>query len=423
MARLPKYQRAGVQAAQPGRIDFAAARESARLGQTISQTFERMSDFLYREQIRKDEQRAGEIVSEMGAQPVLRTLRAAGGPTTAGERKAYEIANRIASSEIETEALLEINKTLSDAEIQETPFFEVKEKLDDIVDGFPAALSDLNPEVAGILRSKLASRASNAELRYSSFWNKKQKEDAQGKALLGFAERINNINAFAASEADPEFRKMSIDMMIDDLAGDMRDRDVDEDVISRTIISTKQQSVVESVLGDFQRTGDVKEKIAFLEELVSNPPKELGTEKTRTLVRSLNAEINNARSISKALARDINSEISDQRKILEGGGTPSTASLNSLAVRVQELPEDSREQAEATQKLFELLRFRDEVDGFRKMDPATLRTELNTMRAGIEGLGGEGIDTVLEVEIIKSGEALLANMNTALEKDPVSWAV
>lgn len=421
MAKLPKYQRAGVQAAEPPRIDFAAARESARLGATMSQTFERMADFLHREQIRKDEQRAGEIVSEMGAQPVLAKLREAGGPTTAGERKAYEIANRIASSEIETEALLAINKTISDGEIQETPYVQISENLKDIVDGFPAALADLNPEVAGILRARLASHASNAELRYSSFWNKKQKEDAQGKALLGFSARQDNIYKLAASEADPDFRTTAVDMFIASLAQDMRDRDIDEDVISRTIISTKQQAVIEGLLGDFQRTGNVKEKIAFLEELVKDPPIELGLEKTRTLVRTLNAEVNNSRSISKALARDIVKDIGDAKKILEGSGDPGTTVMNSLAVRIQDIPEENA--AEAIKKYSELQVLRDRMIALRKMDPVTLQNEINKMRAGLDDIGEEGIDTVTEVEVIKSAETLLANMNTALEKDPLSWSM
>ena len=49
MAILPRYQRIGLQTRQPQQLDFAATREQARLGQTISQQVDRMADFAFRE--------------------------------------------------------------------------------------------------------------------------------------------------------------------------------------------------------------------------------------------------------------------------------------------------------------------------------------------------------------------------------------
>ena len=54
MALLPKYQRLGIQARQPRSIDFADARESARLGSTISESVGRMSNFLFKKTIEKE---------------------------------------------------------------------------------------------------------------------------------------------------------------------------------------------------------------------------------------------------------------------------------------------------------------------------------------------------------------------------------
>lgn len=421
MAELPKYQRAGVQAAQPGSIDFANYREGAKLGQTISQTVDRMSDFLYREQIRKDEQQAGEIVEQMGAKPVLSKLRQAGGPSTYGERKAYEIANRIASSEVETDAMLEINRIITDGENSETPFTEIQSRLGDVVNGFPAALSDLDPEVAGVLRGRLASHATNAELRYSSYWNKKTQQDAQGRALIAISERQQNIYRTAGTDLDPDLRNSLIGEEINNLAQFMRDRNFGEDAISKIMINTKEQATIDGLISDFQRLGSLKEKEAFLDQLTKTPSTELGVEKTRTLVRSLNAEITNSRSISKGAARDVVSDIADLTKILEGGGDPGETQMNAVAVRLLELPPEFA--GKATEKFNQLVTVRNAMVGFRKMDPVQLNNEINTLRAGMEGVGGKGVDTLTEVAVLKSAESLLANMNTELEKDPLSWGM
>ena len=59
----------------------------------------------------------------------------------------------------------------------------------------------------------------------------------------------------------------------------------------------------------------------------------------------------------------------------------------------------------------------------RKMAPDELQEELNKLAPGIEGIGGEGRDTELEVNLYNSGQELLTNMKTELKKDPISYAV
>ena len=48
MARLPRLTSAGVQTNIPRSVDFAGLRGEAAVGQTISQTFDQMSDFLFK---------------------------------------------------------------------------------------------------------------------------------------------------------------------------------------------------------------------------------------------------------------------------------------------------------------------------------------------------------------------------------------
>jgi hypothetical protein len=48
MAMLPRYQRLGVNAAQPRELDFANLREGVKQSQTISDVVGQMSDFVYK---------------------------------------------------------------------------------------------------------------------------------------------------------------------------------------------------------------------------------------------------------------------------------------------------------------------------------------------------------------------------------------
>ena len=82
MAELPRYQRLGVRAAQPGELDFANLRESAKLGRTISEQVDRMASFVYKEEQMKAEQRGAQMAQTLGATETLTRIQEAGGPTT-----------------------------------------------------------------------------------------------------------------------------------------------------------------------------------------------------------------------------------------------------------------------------------------------------------------------------------------------------
>ena len=96
-----------------------------------------MGQFLFKEEERKAEQRGKQMVQDLGAQPVLKDLAKKGGPTNIEQRAAFATANRIAAAELETEAQLEIDKVLTQAEINKTPFSQVQSELTDITDGLP----------------------------------------------------------------------------------------------------------------------------------------------------------------------------------------------------------------------------------------------------------------------------------------------
>lgn len=430
MATLPRYQRLGVRAAQPGDIDFADAREAAKLGQNISQQVERMASFVYKEEQIKAEQRGAQMAERLGATETLTRLQSAGGPTTIAERSAYNVANRIASSEIETEARLTISKTLTDAEIANAPLSEVQGKLQNIVDGYPAALSRLDPQVAGMLRAQLFEIAGQAELRYSGIAAKKAQADLQGAALRGIVQRQNDLYEIARSNMDPAAREEALGYQSAELQTFMRDRQFTEAEISKTVIETRTQSAIETTISTFQRLQTLDEQKAFIEQLEKSPPADLTAEKTRTLSKSFQAEVNHTIATLKEELRartaaakqertDIKSDLTEVRSIMAKGGTPNPDTMAALEARANALPTDIR--GDLNIKIAEMKFVQSRAELFRKMSPTQLQTTINELSQGIEGIGGKGLDTVAEVEVLDVAKGLLSTMNAELNKDPLSW--
>lgn len=419
MARRPRYQKVGVGLDRPARMDFAGLRETARTAQTISQQIDRMSQFVYKEQERAAEQRGKRMVENMGAQPALRSIAEQGGPTNIEQRTAFATANRIAAAEIETEAQLSIDQILTEAEINKTPFSLVQSQLQDITDGFPAALSDLDPEVAGLLRERVGLASAKAANRYSIFYNDLQIKEAQGRALRGIDVRRKNI--MRAAQSTDEERERLVQLEIANLETFMRDLQFDEDDISKTVLNIKDQTVMESTLFDFRQLGTLEERQKFIAEKRSSLPSLIGEEKARSTMNSLETEMNKTVTGLKGQATQLEKDIDAQRKIITAGGIVSEETLNALDARIGSLGEYGQD---AAQDLMQLRRLGLYMRGFRQMNPVELQNVVNKFNSdGIDGMGESGLDTTEEIELRDAAVEMLNNMNTELAKDPLSYGI
>lgn len=419
MAELPRYQRLGVRAAQPGELDFANLRESAKLGRTISEQVDRMASFVYKEEQMKAEQRGAQMAQTLGATETLTRIQEAGGPTTIAERSAYNTANRIASSEIETKARLTIDNIITQAEINKTPLSEVQSRLRNVVDGYPAALSPLDAQVAGVLRAQLFGVAAQAELRYTSVASKWASEEVRASALQGLVQRQKNIYDIAASDLDPAIKQRGIESSLAATEQFLRDHQYDPSFIARTIISTREQAVKDDLISTFQRIPTLEGQKKFVADLEKSPPGTMDAEAARTLVRSFQTEINASIAVLKAEGVDIKADLRDLNTILSKGGTPNPDTLAKLEARVMRLPPEFRGDLRENFQNIKIIQAATET--FRKMSPVELQNNINQMEQGIKGLGGKGLDTLAEVEVMETARALLNTMTTQLENDPISW--
>ena len=416
MARRPRYQKVGVGLDRPAQVDFAGLRETARTAQTISQQIDRMSQFVYKEQERAAEQRGKRMVQDMGAQPALRSIAAQGGPTNIEQRTAVETANRIAAAEIETEAQLSIDQVLTDAEINKTPFTQVQSQLQDITDGFPAALADLDPVTAGALRGRIDLASTKAANRYSIFYNNLQIREAQGRALQGIDVRRKNI--MRTAQSTNEERERLIQLELANLEQFMRDLQFDEDDISKTILDAKDQTVMESTLFDFRQLGTLEEQQKFITEKRSSLPSLIGEEKARSTMNSLETQMNKTVTGLKGQATQAKSKVTELTTILKDGGMPAEKDIILLEKQIDDLGEYG---TGAKQDLADLKFLRTAMQSIRTMNPARLQDEINNLQQGLSGLGGPGADTIQETTLLKSARTFLNTMNTELEKDPLTF--
>ena len=284
MAILPRYQRIGLKTRQPQQMDFAATREQARLGQTISQQVDRMSDFAFKQAAQAAELRGQERVREEGALPTLQALQEAGGPTTIAERAASDAANRIAVIEIESLAKQDMQNLVREADKgnMSMPAFEAS--MADIQDGYAASMQAVDPVAAGVLSARLGDSAMTYQGRYSDIAFKKAEAAAQ--------ERVTQIVSVASQEIidsaiQPGATRESIEASGAKLLETQLELGVKEENARRVVDATLKQAVRQNRLYLYDNAYGVAGKRELLEEYEKNPLPGYTYEQNRSFMISL----------------------------------------------------------------------------------------------------------------------------------------
>lgn len=299
MAILPRYQRIGLQTRQPQQMDFAATREQARLGQTISQQVDRMSDFAFKQAAQAAELRGQERVREEGALPTLEALREAGGPTTIAERAASDAANRIAVVEIESLAKQDMQNLVRDADKNNMSMSAFQASMADIQDGYAASLQAVDPVAAGVLSARLGDSAMTYQGRYSDIAFKKAEAAAK--------ERVTQIVSIGSQEIldsaiQPGATRESIEEAGAKLLADQLELGVKEENARRVVDATLKQAVRQNRLYLYDNADGIAAKHLLLEEYEKNPLPGYTYEQNRSFMISLennfNTEVNQAQQKS-----------------------------------------------------------------------------------------------------------------------------
>ena len=295
MAILPRYQRIGLKTRQPQQMDFAAAREQAKLGQNISQQIDRMSDFAFKQGAQAAEVRGQERVREEGALPTLGALQEAGGPTTIAERAAFDAANRIAVVEIESLAKQDMQNLVREADKNNMPLTTFQASMANIQDGYAASLNVVDPVAAGVLSARLQDSSMTYQGRYSDITFTKAKAAA--------AERVAQIvtvsqQAILDSATQPGATRESIESAGSKLLADQLELGVKEKNARRVVDQTLKEAVRQNRLYLYDNAADITAKRVLLEEYEKNPLPGYTYEQNRSfnnqLQNNLNVQINRA---------------------------------------------------------------------------------------------------------------------------------
>ena len=416
MAILPRYQRIGVRARQPEQIDFAAAREQARLGQTISRQFERMADFAFERAAEQAEERGRERVREEGARNVLASLREAGGPKKISEKAAYEAANRVAVAQIQTEAEVEITKVMEQAELNKIPYSQLQAQLADLRDGFSSAMADVDPVAAELLETRLEGTIGKSAARYSSWIT--QQNIAAAKQRQNTAAGTKGtliIQNSIIDGATPE--TIGRDLMV--AANELIEMGVPAENVEAWRQNIYSQAIQENYLKRFH-TSDLGTQTSMVETLKTQPLPGLSLKETQSFRKSLNADLNASRSAIQAQSKLVTDGVTEQQDILDSGGRPSQQTIADLTASAAEVAQyDGGVAANAVNQLIEDATI---AQAYRKSTPIEMEREVIDLRNGIEGEGGEGIDTTAEVRRLERAEKFLTSMKTQIDEDPLGYA-
>jgi len=409
MAILPRYQRIGLQTRQPQQMDFAATREQARLGQTISQQVDRMADFAFREASAAAAVRGQERVREEGARPTLAAIEEAGGPSTIAERAAYALGSRVAVAEIQNEAEIEIMRILAEGERNETPFTSIQAQLADIKDGYSASLDTIDPEAALMLQTRLSSASVKAEEKYSNYYVKLQASKAKAKVNTAADVQLERILGTAILPGyNAEKIRSDIDVSLDLLAGLGAD--------DATLIAFKEQAfnaaIKENTIYRFN-TSDLDTQAEMLTGMETKPVAGMSLAQTQTLRKQLRADYNSKLRVTQGEAAAVVADVNEQSRILALGGMPSQKEVLTLRERADAAGDYGAGARDAVGRLqFNM----EKAAAFRKMTPEDLAAEVQALSQGLEGMGEAGIDTLIEAETLKVAQAYLTAAEAGVEK-------
>ena len=399
MGKLPRYQRLGVRPRQFQDIDYAGFRGQARAGQAMAQAFDQMSGFLYKKAEEQAVQSGLERVRTEGAQPLLEQLQAQGGPRGLEEKTAYEAANRIAQTEIQNDAELQITKILDEAERNVTPFTQVQAQLADLTDGYAATLATIDPVAAGNLRSNLSTASQKAGLRYSDWYIKKQAQIAAARRTeVGRNDAmtiIKEIPALYGEDADTGVLNMSIAIKAKDY---VENQGWSQEKADAWAAATREAAEEQWISYKIQNS-NAEDLEQFIDNIVTGKRSITGTyTKDLQFANKAQTVLNVKIRASEGEARSIASDISEKTKIaLNGGKMPDAEWFTNMDTRIETNGKFSAEnrQAQADLKLLAA-----NLNDWKKMSSEELADAIKVLsEQGIPGYEGEGADTVFEVEV------------------------
>ena len=408
MAQLPRYQRLGVKARQPGTIDFADTREQARYSQTLASALDRMSQFAFKEASVAAQSRGQERVREEGAVETLERIDAKGGAFSIADQAAYELGSRVAVAEIQNAAEIETMRILSEGERNETAFSKIQAQLLEVTDGYSESLRVIDPVSASLLQENLSGVTGKAVERYSNYYVNLQASKQKAKANDAAALQSQNIISGAVIPGSSE---VTIRQDITRAGELLRGLGASDSEVNKWEQNTYKAAIKENFIFNFQ-TSDIDRQTEILKEMETVPAAELSLSQTLALRGSLKAGLNEKLSARRSASTIIVSEISEMTFVVENGGMPSQSQISVLEAQADDLGPDGVNARVALSTLKYNMGW---AGAFRKMTLDQIEDQIIEIKKGLPGFAGSGLDTPQEIYTLKTAETYKAAAEIALK--------
>ena len=408
MAQLPRYQKLGVRTRQPQNLDFADTREQASLSQNLSQQLNRMSNFAFQKAGERAVERGEERVQEEGAIATLGDIDKRGGPRTIADEAAYALGSRVAVAEVQNAAEIEISRILTEAEKSGTAFSTVQAQLADVTDGYSESLRVIDPAASSVLKVNLEGATGKATERYSNYYVKLQAQ-RQATKRANAADR-----SFKSTLADAILPGMTVEKLGESIAAEadlLRGMGATEKQANDFYEKTFNAAYREKLTYDFN-TAPLEEKQRLLTDMETMALPGMSLTQTQSVRKSLNADYNSALQVTRGESNSIVSSVNALGTLLAKGGDPSLKEIADLQERANNLGDQG---AGARAALAELEFNAENAATYRKMNVEELASEINDLKSGITGMGGSGIDTLLEAETLQVAQAYLTAANKSIK--------
>ena len=408
MAQLPRYQRLGVRTRQPQNLDFADTREQAALSQNLSQQLNRMSNFAFQKAGERAVERGEERVQEEGAIATLGDIDKRGGPRTIADKAAYALGSRVAVAEVQNAAEIEISRILTEAEKSGTAFSTVQSQLADVTDGYSESLRVIDPAASSVLKVNLEGATGKATERYSNYYVKLQAQRQAAKR----AEAADR--SFNSALSDAILPGMTVEKLGESIAAEvdlLRGLGATEKQADAFYEKTFNAAYREKLTYDFN-TAPLEEKQRLLTAMETTALPGMSLTQTQSVRKSLNADYNSALQVTRGESNSIVSSVNELEILIAKGGTPSPKQIEVLQERADNLGDQG---AGASAAIAELEFNAENAATYRKMSVEDLASEVNDLKSGITGMGGSGIDTLLEAETLQVAQAYLTAANKSIK--------
>ena len=408
MAQLPRYQRLGVKTRQPQNLDFADTREQAALSQNLSQQLNRMSNFAFQKAGERAVERGEERVQEEGAIATLGDIDKRGGPRTIADKAAYALGSRVAVAEVQNAAEIEISRILTEAEKSGTAFSTVQSQLADVTDGYSESLRVIDPAASSVLKVNLEGATGKATERYSNYYVKLQAQRQAAKRSEAADRSFNSVLS------DAILPGMTVEKLGENIAAEadlLRGLGATEKQADAFYEKTFNAAYREKLTYDFN-TAPLEEKQRLLTAMETTALPGMSLTQTQSVRKSLNADYNSALQVTRGESNSIVSSVNEYEILIAKGGKLPLKAINNLQDRADNLGDQG---AAASAAIAELEFNAENAATYRKMSVEDLASEVNDLKSGITGMGGSGIDTLLEAETLQVAQAYLTAANKSIK--------